>query len=176
MATIVYKEGCEGQNRLNAIEGIEIEFYGGKSLIFPKYARHVILNSNFDLEDWDSDEMTIEEAIASDGGADNEELYRINSPAAKFVSQFQTFKWGARDLPNLAVAIEIVRQMREIDRQAEKIAGADRLRSFGGGIWTCSRASEDRGYIVYKYMDSAILSDIVCSRNVCVPCVLNYTE
>lgn len=174
MAEIVYKEGCEGKNRLNAIEGIKIEFDGGKSLIFPKYAKHVILNKNFDLEDWDSDEMTIEEAMASDGGAENEELYRINSPAEIFVCQFQTFKWGMRDLPNLAIAMEIVRQMREIDRQAEKIAGADRLQDFSGGIWTCSRASGDRCYIAY--MDSAILAKIVCSRNICVPCVLNYTE
>lgn len=174
MATIVFKKGCEDRYRLNSIEGIEIEFDGGKSLIFPKYAKHVILNKNFDLEDWDSDEMTIEEAMASDGCAENEELYRINSPAAKFVSQFQTFKWGARDLPNLAIAMEIVRQMREIDRQAEKIAGADRLQDFSGGIWTCSRESGDRCYSAY--MDSAILAKIVCSRNVCVPCVLNYTE
>lgn len=107
-------------------------------------------------------------------GAEDEELYRINSPAEKFVCQFQTFKWGMRDLPNLAIAMEIVRQMREIDRQAEKIAGADRLQDFPGGIWTCSRASGDRCYIAY--MDSAILAKIVCSRNVCVPCVLNYTE
>lgn len=63
MAEIVYKEGCEGQNRLNAIEGIKIEFDGGETLIFPKYAKHVILNKNFDLADWDSDEMTIEEAM-----------------------------------------------------------------------------------------------------------------
>lgn len=174
MAEIIYKEGCEGQNKIDAIEGIEIEFNGGKSLIFPKYAKHVILNKNFDLEDWDSGEMTIEGAMVSAGGVENEELYRINSPAAKFVSQFQTFKWGARDLPNLATAMEIVRQMREIDRQAEKIAGADRLQDFSGGIWTCSRASGDRCYVAY--MDSAILARIVCSRNVCVPCVLNYTE
>lgn len=79
-----------------------------------------------------------------------------------------------RDLPNLAIAMEIVRQMREIDRQAEKIAGADRLQDFSGGIWTCSRASGDRCYIAD--MDSAILAKIVCGRNICVPCVLNYTE
>lgn len=78
------------------------------------------------------------------------------------------------DNPKMLLAMEIVRQMREIDRQAEKIAGADRLQDFSGGIWTCSRASGDRCYIAY--LESAILAKIVCSRNVCVPCVLNYTE
>jgi hypothetical protein len=174
MAEIVYKEGCEGQNRLNAIEGIKIEFDGGETLIFPKYAKHVILNKNFDLEDWDSDEMTIEEAMESDGGAENEELYRINSPAEIFVCQFQTFKWGMRDLPNLAIAMEIVRQMREIDRQAEKIVGADLLRENRGGIWSCARASGDSCYIVL--FEKRIFPDIVCDEHVCVPCVLNYTE
>lgn len=171
MAEIIYKEGCEGQNRLNAIEGIEIEFDGGKTLIFPKYANRVMLYKNFDLEDWDSDEMTIEEAMASNGGAENEELYRINSPAAKFVSQFRTFKWGARDLPNLRLAVEIQKQRREIDRQAEKIVGADLLRGLGS-IWSCSPASGDSCYIVQ--INGSILTDIVCNRNICVPCVLGF--
>lgn len=39
MARIVYKEGLEGQNRLECIEGIEIGLLNGqKALIYPKYA------------------------------------------------------------------------------------------------------------------------------------------
>lgn len=39
MARIIYKEGCEGQNRLESIEGIEIDLLNGqKALIYPKYA------------------------------------------------------------------------------------------------------------------------------------------
>lgn len=172
MAEIIYKEGFEGQNNLDCIEGIEIVLDNGrKALIFPKYAWRKILRKNFDLEDWDSEEMTIKQAIASDGGADNEELYRISSPAEMFVSGFKTDKWGMRDLPDLCLAVEIQKQRREIDRQAEKIGGADRL---CGSIWSCARASGDRCYLAL--FDEAIFSDIVCDEHVCVPCVLNYTE
>lgn len=173
MAEIIYKEGFDGQNHLECIEGIEIVLDNGrKALIFPKYARYKILRKNFDLEDWDSEEMTIKQAIASDGEADNEELYRISSPAEMFVCSFMTDKWGMRDLPDLRLAIEIQKQRREINRQAEKIAGADRL--CGGSIWSCARASGDRCYLAL--FDEAIFSDIVCDEHICVPCVLNYTE
>lgn len=172
MARIIYKEGLEGQNRLECIEGIEIELLNGqKALIFPKYAWRKILRKNFDLEDWDSEEMTIKQAMTSDGEADNEELYRISSPAEMFVSGFMTDKWGMRDLPDLRLAVEIQKQRREIDRQADKIAGADRL---CGNIWSCARASGDRCYLAL--FDEAIFSDIVCDEHICVPCVLNYTE
>lgn len=172
MAEIIYKEGCEGQNNLECIEGIEIGLGNGrKALIFPKYARRKILYKNFDLEDWDSEEMTIKQAMASDGEADNEELYRISSPAEMFVSGFMTDKWGMRDLPDLRLAVEIQKQRREIDRQAEKIAGADRL---CGNIWSCARASGDSCYLVL--FDETIFSDIICNEHICVPCVLNYTE
>ena len=172
MARIIYKEGFEGQNHLECIEGIEIGLENGrKALIFPKYAWRKILRKNFDLEDWDSEEMTIKQAMASDGEADNEELYRISSPAEMFVSGFMTDKWGMRDLPDLCLAVEIQKQRREIDRQAEKIAGADRLY---GSIWSCSRASGDSCYLAL--FDETIFSDIVCDEHICVPCVLNYTE
>lgn len=172
MARIIYKEGFEWQNHLECIEGIEIGLENGrKALIFPKYAWRKILRKNFDLEDWDSEEMTIKQAMASDGEADNEELYRISSPAEMFVSGFMTDKWGMRDLPDLCLAVEIQKQRREIDRQAEKIAGADRL---CGSIWSCSRASGDSCYLAL--FDETIFSDIVCDEHICVPCVLNYTE
>lgn len=172
MARIVYKEGCEGRNELASIEGIEISFGNGrKALIFPKYAWRKILRKNFDLEDWDSEEMTMKQAMVSDGAADNEELYRISSPAEMFVSGFMTDKWGMRDLPDLRLALEIQKQRREIDRQAVKIAGADRL---CGNIWSCARASGDSCYLVL--FDETIFPDIVCEEHVCVPCVLNYTD
>lgn len=38
MARIIYKEGSEGQNTLESIEGIEIDLLNGqKALIYPKY-------------------------------------------------------------------------------------------------------------------------------------------
>lgn len=39
MAKIVYKKGLEGQNKIDCIEGIEIEMMNGQcALIYPKYA------------------------------------------------------------------------------------------------------------------------------------------
>ena len=44
MAKIIYKKGCEGQNNLSSIEGIEIELLNGqKVLIYPKYAERFYL-------------------------------------------------------------------------------------------------------------------------------------
>ena len=172
MAQIIYKEGFEGRNELECIEGIEIGLCNGrKALIFPKYACRKILRKNFDLEDWDSEEMTIKQAIESDGVADNEELYRLRSPAEIFVCSFTTDIWGMRDLPDLSLAIEIQKQLGLINIQAEKIAGADLLR---GSIWSCSRAFGDSCYIVQS--SGAISTDIVCNEHLCVPCVLNYTD
>ena len=40
MAKIIYREGCEGQNKLSYIEGIEIDLLNGqRALIFPKYSK-----------------------------------------------------------------------------------------------------------------------------------------
>lgn len=46
MARIIYKKGLEGKNRLECIEGIEIELLNGqKALIYPKYAERALLES-----------------------------------------------------------------------------------------------------------------------------------
>ena len=175
MVEIIYKEGFEGLNHLECIEGIEIRFDNiRKSLIFPKYADCKMLDRNFDLEDWDSEEMTIKQAMKSDGGADNEELYRISSPAEMFVCGFKTDKWGMRDLPDLRLAVEIQKQRMEIDKLAEKIGGADLLSENRGGIWSCAREFGDSCYIAQ--IDGTVATDIICNEHVCVPCVLNYTE
>ena len=45
MARIIYKNGCEGQNRLECIEGIEIDLLNGqKALIYPKYSNEELLD------------------------------------------------------------------------------------------------------------------------------------
>ena len=45
MAKIIYKEGCEGENKLSSIEGIEIDLFNGqKALIYPKYAQKRMLD------------------------------------------------------------------------------------------------------------------------------------
>lgn len=65
---------------------------------------------------------------------------------------------------------------KNVDRQAEKIVGADLLRENRGGIWSCARAFGDSCYIVLFDKSISIFPDIVCNEHVCVPCVLNYTE
>ena len=46
MAKIIYREGCEGQNKLSFIEGIEIGLFNGqKALIYPRYAESQMLTS-----------------------------------------------------------------------------------------------------------------------------------
>lgn len=178
-AKIVYRKGFEGQNTLDAIEGIEISLNDGhKALVYPKYARCQMIRDNFDFEDWDAVEMTKKEALSSSGDKENDELYRINSPAAKYVSQFSTFSFGMRDIPTLAVAKAIVNQMTAIDAQARKIDGADLLEKnlmYGcERMWSCARANDRSCYIVNPY--GYIYTDNVNSMGLCVPCVLNYTE
>ena len=174
-AKIIYRKGFEGKNTLDAIEGIEIGLENGrKALIFPKYASLKMTNRDFDLEDWDAKELTMEQAIASDGGADNEELFRITSPAAMYVSHFVTNKWGLRDLPDLRLAVEIQKQRMKIDKLAEKIGGADLLRENLGSIWSCAREFGDSCYIAQ--IDGTVATDIVCNEHVCIPCVLNCSE
>ncbi len=54
MARIIYKEGLEGQNRLECIEGIEIDLLNGqKALIYPKYAQLPLLTEK-NIESWDA--------------------------------------------------------------------------------------------------------------------------
>lgn len=178
-AKIVYRKGFEGQNTLDAIEGIEISLNDGhKALVYPKYARCQMIRDNFDFEDWNAVEMTKKEALSSSGDKENDELYRINSPAAKYVSQFSTFSFGMRDIPTLAVAKAIVNQMMAIDAQARKIEGADLLEKnlmYGcERMWSCARANDRSCYIVNPY--GYIYTDSVNSMGLCVPCVLNYTE
>lgn len=176
---IIYRKGFEGQNTLDAIEGIEISLNDGhKALVYPKYARCQMIRDNFDFEDWDAVEMTKKEALSSSGDKENDELYCINSPAAKYVSQFSTFSFGMRDIPTLAVAKAIVNQMTAIDAQARKIEGADLLEKnlmYGcERMWSCARANDRSCYIVNPY--GYIYTDHVNSMGLCVPCVLNCTE
>ena len=52
MARIIYKDGCEGQNRLESIEGIEIDLLNGqKALIYPRYRDEVLLDQK-DRDRW----------------------------------------------------------------------------------------------------------------------------
>ena len=52
MAKIIYKEGCEGQNTLESIEGIEINLFNKqKALIYPKYSELPIFDGK-QADEW----------------------------------------------------------------------------------------------------------------------------
>ena len=63
MAEIIYKKGCEGQNKLSCIEGIEIELLNGqKALIYPRYAERKMLTRE-QISKWSAKDETEIEAL-----------------------------------------------------------------------------------------------------------------
>ena len=146
MAKIIYKEGLEGQNRLESIEGIEISLLNGqRALIYPRYAERVLLKN----AEYYSQEPDIE--IAALKRTDNLRATRkldiCGSPAVEFVSLFRSDKHGIFALPTLLAAMEIQHQKKDIDALAETIEGADLLRNFTHEVWTCSRYNDVLNWI-----------------------------
>jgi hypothetical protein len=170
MARIIYKEGCEGQNTLESIEGIEIKLLNGqKALIYPKYETHEMFDECEEWK-WITQPTTEIEALKN---ADNieatEALLKYESPAAVFVSQFHSKKYGAFGLPTLIAVIECQDQKQDIDRLAETIEGADLLKDFTRNAWSCSH---------YFLRDAWLANDIGVSLNcvdtrcLCIPIAL----
>ena len=68
MARIIYKEGLEGQNRLECVEGIEIDLLNGqKALIYPKYSDEALLDLK-DRDRWHDAEISEAAALIEDLG------------------------------------------------------------------------------------------------------------
>lgn len=150
MAKIIYKEGCEGQNRLESIEGIEIELLNGqKALVYPKYAEKVMLETTR-IADCDLEAESEIKALKREENIYATSSFRIlGSPAAKFVHQFYTEDKTLFRLPTLLAAMEIQDQKNDIDKLAETIEGADLLRDYTSCVWSCSRYGECGGWIAY---------------------------
>lgn len=175
MAKIIYKEGCEGQNRLESIEGIEIELLNGqKALIYPKYAEKVMLETAR-IADCDIEAETEIKALKRE-----ENIFATNSfdilgsPAAKFVHQFTAVDRFLFGLPTLLAAMEIQDQKEDIDTLAGAIEGADLLRNFTCNIWSCSLCEGSYGWIAngsHSFADSYCLY----SSHLVVPTIL-YRE
>ena len=146
MAKIIYKKGMEGQNNLSSIEGIEIDLLNGqKALIYPKYDERQISK-------WGAAKETEIEALKKTSTAfETERLREIGSPAAQWVSQFKSAKYSNFALPSFLAAMEIQGHQEEIDTLAETIEGADLLRYYTSGIWSCSRS----GASFCRYVDFA---------------------
>lgn len=172
MARIIYKKGLEGQNRLECIEGIEIELLNGqKALIYPKYAEKVMLPED-KISSWDAKKTSEIEALKKEDnlwatGA----LLRCGSPAAEYVSNSRFDKYGIFALPTLLSAMELQDQKNDIDELAEAIEGADLLRDFDSDVWSCSRYGEGSSWVAYGGNGFAGISGLYCSR-LAVPVVL----
>ncbi len=150
MAKIIYKDGCEGQNRLESIEGIEIGLLNGqKALIYPKYAEKAMLETAR-IADCDIEAETEIKALKREENIYATNSFRIlGSPAAKFVHQFTAVDRFLFGLPTLLAAMEIQDQKEDIDKLAKTIEGADLLRDFDSSVWSCSRCSENYGWIAH---------------------------
>lgn len=147
MARIIYKNGCEGKNRLDCIEGIEIDLFNGqKALIYPKYAEKPLLFYE-KIDKWKAKCLTEIEALKdTDARGNTAELSALGSPAALFVSRFTSDAHGVFSLPSLVAALEIQAQRNEIDALAKTIEGADLLSGFIFIVWACSRYNASGGW------------------------------
>ena len=145
MARIIYKDGCEGQNRLECIEGIEIDLFNGqKALIYPKYEQCELLprGKEDEYDGWCfTSEIEALKAQPCEAHDDTLSLYELGSPAAKHVHQFTSDKHGSFYLPTLLAAMEICDQRADIDNLAKTIEGADLLLKSCSNVWSSCRYS-----------------------------------
>ena len=172
MAKIIYKEGCEGQNRLESIEGIEIEMLNGqKALIYPKYAEKEMFEDGKERK-WDAKPVSEIEALKkTDNLWATGALFRCGSPAAEYVSNFRSDMHGIFGLPTLLAAMEVQDQKKDIDALAETIKGADILRDFTSNVWSCSRCFSGYGWIANGGSGYAGYGGLYL-QSLCVPLVL----
>lgn len=148
MARIVYKEGCEGQNTLESIEGIEIDLLNGqKALIYPKYSKEVILLGENIKNYGQAPDTEIAALKETKNKCLTDALYDCGSPAAEFVHKFYSDKYGRFHLPTLLAAMELQDQKNDIDELAGTIEGTDRLSNFTSIVWSCSRSSRISGWL-----------------------------
>lgn len=178
MARIIYKEGCDGQRDIASIEGIEIQLLNGqKALIYPKYSERVMISKNkisyWDgkktiLLGWEKD-IEIEALKKEDNIQATRTLLKYESPAAEYVSNFQSEKYGSFGLPTLLAAMEIIHQTKDINKLAMTIKEAMLLEKYSN-ILSCSRYGLIRGWIAD---DCGFAKDYYLnSPNWCVPTIL----
>lgn len=172
MARIIYKENIENHYSLESIEGIEIELLNGqKALIYPRYSEEVMLPKD-KIASWNAKETSEIEALKKEDNLwATEALLRCGSPAAKYVSNFRSNKYGTFNLPSLLAAMELQNQKNDIDELAETIEGADLLRDYTSLVWSCSRGVDDNGLIAVGLSGFAS-SYYVYGSNLAVPVVL----
>lgn len=173
MARIIYKKGLEGQNRLECIEGIEIELLNGQNaLVYPKYAQLPLLTEK-NIESWDAKSASEIEALKKYKNLwATGFLLKNGSPAAEFVSNFHSNKHNSIfGLPTLLAAMEIQGQKEDIDALAKTIEDADLLRDTNSDVWSCSRSGRAQGWFVNGYYGDLYRCDVWCSF-LAVPVIL----
>lgn len=171
MAKIIYKKGLEGQNKIDCIEGIEIDMMNGQcALIYPKYTDLPILYFK-QYDDWKAKDMREIEALKEEDSKEvTDDLLALDSPAAKFVRQFKNDAFGHFSIPTLFTTMEIAYQMEDIDALAKTIEGADTLKKYGD-VSSCSRYSQDSRWTVDGYT-LFISNHALCSSVACVPTIV----
>ena len=176
MAKIIYKEGCEGQNKLSCIEGIEIGLLNGqKALIFPKYSEEKLLERD-QITQWGARELSEMEALKVEDTVSNTvALVNLGSPAANWVFRFSTKDGRDFCLPSLLAAMEIQHQRKKIDALAETIEGADLLRCFTANVWSCSRFDEDDSWFALGACGRSF-DNYLYARYLAVPTILYREE
>lgn len=165
MAKIIYKKGLNGQNKLECIEGIEINLLNGQcALIYPKYAELPLLDED-KIDYWDTGSIKEMTALKLEDSAKvTDDLFILDSPAAKFVRQFKSDTYGRFNMPTLLAAKEIQDQMKYINECARYIDGADLLES-GMDLSSCFRSDN------YRIRNSSD-EEYIYIRNTCVPTIL----
>lgn len=171
MAKIIYKEGLEGQNTLECIEGIEIDLLNGQcALIYPKYAKLPLLDWD-KIDGWKANSMTEIEALkVEDSASATDELLAIDSSAAKFVRQFKSDVYGHFSIPTLLAAMEIIYQREDINALAEIIEGADLLEE-AMDVSSCSRYGRDYRWVADGVVDFAY-GNCLHHFGACVPTIV----
>lgn len=167
MAKIIYKEGCEGQNTLESIEGIEINLFNKqKALIYPKYAELPIFDGK-QADEWRAKNMTEYAALKLKNSKEaTDELLLLDSPSAKFVHQFKSDKHGNFNLPTLIAAFEINGQLQDINSLAKTIKGAEILKEDEDMcVLSCSRTDDYYIWTATPYSDAF---DVCCG----FPCMV----
>lgn len=170
MARIVYKKGFEGQNKLECIEGIEIDMSNGQyALIYPKYEDLPLLY-NRSINEWKAKAMTQIEALnTEDNVSATDELLSFDSSAAKFVRQFKSDVYGHFNLPTLLAAMEIIYQREDINALAETIEGAELLEEFIH-VSSCFRCGLGSRWIANGFSRFADV-DVLHNSYACVPTI-----
>lgn len=170
MAKIIYKEGQEGQNRLDCIEGIEIDMMNGQcALIYPKYAELPFADEKNINEYKRIIEKEIDALKAEDSMEAMNKLIALGSPSARFVRQFNSNIYGSYNLPTLIAAMEISNQSKDINAIAKTIEGADLIED-DAEISTCFQATNFSRW--FAYGGGFLGSTASVYPNTCVPTIV----